>query len=113
VSEESALLRLLQEINSRLDRIETRLSAPTPPKSWYTIEKAAQEVSRAPFTVREWCRLGQCAAEKSRLQRGGKRSWLLSAEEVARLKKTGPDPMGTHRQFLPVCRRERLDSNET
>jgi len=67
-------------------------------KDWYSTAEIAEELHKAEFTVREWCRLGQCKAQKSKGYRGGKKQWMISHEEKLRLENEGPAPHGTYRR---------------
>lgn len=70
-------------------------------KDWYSTAEVAEELHKAEFTVREWCRLGQCNAQKSKGYRGGKKQWMIPHEEKLRLENEGPAPLGTYRRPSP------------
>jgi hypothetical protein len=76
----------------QLDRIEQKLDIllAGQAKDWYTTAEAALILHRSQFRVREWCRLGLCSAQK-RIGIGG-REWVISRDEVQRLKREGPRP---------------------
>jgi hypothetical protein len=89
--------RVSLELLDRLDRIEAalkRLIDRGPAKQWFTPAEMAEEVGKAEFTVREWCRLGRIRAEKRACGRGDNREWMISVEEVQRYMNHGllPDP---------------------
>jgi hypothetical protein len=51
-------------IVERLERIERLILDQKTIREWYSTEEFAQLVSKAEFTVREWCRLGRIHAAK-------------------------------------------------
>lgn len=65
-------------------------------KEFYTTAEVARLVGKAEFTVREWCRLGRVHAEKRACGRGLSREWVLSYEELERVRNHG---------LLPIPRR--------
>jgi hypothetical protein len=68
-------------------------SAPARPTS-YSVKGAAAALGRAPYTVGEWCRLGQCHAYKLRGWKAGRHDrWRISAEEVDRIRAEGLLPV--------------------
>jgi hypothetical protein len=87
----------LADIARRLERIETALATLIQQKTikeWYSTDEAATILAKAPFTVREWCRLGRIKAEKRQCGRGSSQEWMISHEELVRLRNEGlrPDP---------------------
>ena len=46
-------------------------------------------VERSPYSVREWCRLGRVRAEKRRCGRGTSKEWMISHEELTRIRNEG------------------------
>jgi hypothetical protein len=82
----------LDELFARLARIETSLEllvAQQTIKEWYTTDEAAEILGKAPFTVREWCRHRRVAAAKRDCGRGGAKEWIISHEELQRIKNAG------------------------
>ncbi len=84
-------------IEDRLDRIEsllTRLVEREMVKDWYSTEEFARLLSKAEFTVREWCRLGRIHAEKRKSGRGAFPAWVISNHELLRYRREGllPQP---------------------
>ena len=76
----------------RLDRIEAALDQllkKHQAKPFYTVEEFGALVSRAPFSVREWARLGRIHAEKRRSGRGKYQEWVISHEELLRYQRHG------------------------
>ena len=63
-------------------------------REWYEVEQFAVLVGKAPFTVREWCRLGRLKAEKRRSGRGAHPQWVISHVERERYEREGllPSP---------------------
>jgi Helix-turn-helix domain len=62
-------------------------------REWYTTEEFARLVSKAEFTVREWCRLGRIHAEKRRSGRGAFSAWVISHQELLRFQREGLLPI--------------------
>ena len=87
------------ELLSRLTKIETLLASLVEQrtiKEWYTTAEVATILSKAEFTVREWCRLGRVHAEKKKSGRGVASEWIVSHGELTRVRNEGllPDPRG-------------------
>lgn len=63
---------------------------------WYDIDEFARLVDKAPFTVREWARLGRIHATKRRSGRGAHPAWVVSHAELERYRREGllPTPEG-------------------
>lgn len=85
------------EVISRLDKIESLLTTLVEQKivkEWYTTAEVATLLSKAEFTVREWCRLGRVKAEKKKCGRGIAGEWIVSHAELMRVKNQGllPEP---------------------
>jgi len=78
---ESALQQLLQKIDGEQ------------PKDFHTVTEAAELMGRAPYTVREWCRLGRLNATKALSGRGIDGEWRISREEILRWQKEGLLPV--------------------
>jgi predicted transcriptional regulator len=91
----------LERLESKLDSLLALVEKQRRIKDWYTIAEVAVELGRAEFTVREWCRLGQCKAQKTKGYRGGKKQWMISQEVKSRLENEGPSPIGTYRTPSP------------
>jgi hypothetical protein len=89
------------ELIERLMRIEAALSDLVNrrlEKEWYTTTEIAEQLGKAEFTVREWCRLGRIHAEKRPCGRGCSQEWIVSHEELRRIRNEGllPDPHRYH-----------------
>ncbi len=85
------------DISERLERIETLLQSLVEQrtiKDWYSTTEVAKIVGKAEFTVREWCRLGRVRAQKKKCGRGVSSEWIISHEELTRVRNEGllPDP---------------------
>jgi len=86
------LAAVLSRLDERLAAIEGRLEAirlGRLDKDWYSTEEVAALMDRAPWTVREWCRLGRVRAEK----RPGTDRWVISRTELERLLNGGLLPL--------------------
>jgi hypothetical protein len=85
------------ELLSRLTKIETLLASLVEQrtiKEWYSTAEVATILSKAEFTVREWCRLGRVHAQKKKSGRGVASEWIVSHAELTRIRNEGllPDP---------------------
>jgi hypothetical protein len=79
-------------VDERLDKIESMLVMLVERqfvRDWYTTEQFAQRVSKAEFTVREWCRLGRVHASKQKSGRGAFAAWTISHQELLRFQREG------------------------
>lgn len=80
------------DVMVRLERIERLLSQiieKPAQREYYSTSEVAEILSRAEFTVREWCRLGRILAEKRRTGRGRSKEWMISHEELSRVQNEG------------------------
>ena len=89
--------------DERLDRIEELLQLLVQQKTvkdWYTTAEAAEILGKAEWTFREYCRLGRVRACKRECGRGNSKEWVISHEELQRIRNEGllPDP----RVFVPI-----------
>lgn len=85
--------------DERLERIENELSALKPllatlveqktVKDWYSVDEVAGRLGKAPFTVREWARLGRIEARKRSYKRGKSAEWMISHQELVRVQNEG------------------------
>jgi hypothetical protein len=81
-----------REVIPRLERIEsalTELRRERTIKDWYSTAEVAGILGRADYTVREWCRQGRVRARKKPCGRGKGGEWLVSHDELTRLKSEG------------------------
>lgn len=85
------------ELKQRLTRIEGMLESILEQRAaireFYSTSEVADLLGRAEFTVREWCRLGRILAEKRACGRGLSKEWMISHEEVQRIKNEGLLPL--------------------
>ncbi len=84
------------EIIERLERIEIAVKSLTEQRQvqeWYDTATAAKILGKAPYSVREWCRLGRVRAEKRACGRGTSKEWMISHEELMRIKAEGLLPL--------------------
>jgi hypothetical protein len=87
------------EILARLGRIElalTQLVQQKAVKDWYTTSEVAELLLKAEFTVREWCRNRRIKAAKRDCGRGNAREWVISHEELTRIRNEGLLPVGEY-----------------
>jgi hypothetical protein len=82
----------MQEIIERLERIESQLAALIEQRQvqdWYDTATAAEILGKSAYSVREWCRLGRVRAEKRSCGRGTSKEWMISHDELMRIKSEG------------------------
>ena len=84
-------MRLRQQLEQMLSllTILVERGAPVAVKEWFSTKEAAEILKRSCFTVREWCRLGRVNAEKRTCGRGTDSEWMLSADEIERIRNYG------------------------
>ena len=88
---------ILNDLVARMARIEQALDLlvrQRTVKEWYSTAEVARLLGKAEFTVREWCRLGRVKAEKKKCGRGVAGEWIVSHEELTRVRNEGllPEP---------------------
>jgi len=86
----------MQEILERLIRIESALETLIEQRTiqeWYDTATVAKLLGRSHYRVREWCREGRVRAEKRPCGRGNSREWMISHEELMRIKSEGLLPL--------------------
>ena len=82
----------MEEVIDGLKRVEAMLQILVERqtvKDYYEIEEFAKLVGKAPFTCREWARLGRIHATKRRSGRGAHASWAVSHAELLRYQREG------------------------
>ena len=84
-----AIERALKSLDQKLADLQQRLVAGETRREWYSIREAAQVLGKAEFTVREWCRHERVNAHKRESGRGGKREWMISHDELDRIRNKG------------------------
>lgn len=80
------------EVLERLERIEGVLQELVQKRTvqdYYSTADVARILSKAEFTVREWCRLGRVQAEKRPCGRGNSQEWMISQNELNRIQCEG------------------------
>ena len=85
---------MLPELYERICRIERMLERLTadanePAQAYYSTADIARLLGKAEWTVREWCRLGRVHCEKRASGRGASKEWMISHEELCRIKSEG------------------------
>ncbi|MGQ0431793.1 MAG: helix-turn-helix domain-containing protein [Microthrixaceae bacterium] len=83
----------LAEMDGRIRALGDQVSCQQTRQEWYSIAEASKQLGKAEFTVREWCRLRRINAHKRECGRGGKREWMISHDELERIR---------HKGLLPV-----------
>jgi hypothetical protein len=87
------------EVIERLERIEEallRLLGKPQEKEWYTPAEAAGVLGRAAYTIREWARHRRIKASKRRCGRGNTKEWMISSDELHRIKNEGLLPLAEY-----------------
>jgi hypothetical protein len=82
----------MQDIEERLRRIEALLAelvSHRTVKAWYSTAEVGDILEKSEYTVREWCRQGRVRASKRACGRGKAKEWIVSHEELTRLKNEG------------------------
>jgi transposase len=88
----------LSELLDRVTRIESALQTllrEKTVKEWYSTAEVAEILGKSDYTVREWCRLSRVRASKKAHARGAHPEWLISYEELQRLRNEGLRPLAT------------------
>lgn len=81
-----------QMLAERLDRIEDSLRLllkERVEKRFYSTAEVATIMGKAEFTIREWCRNKRCMAAKRLCGRGNSKEWMISHEELERIRSEG------------------------
>jgi hypothetical protein len=81
-----------ERIEKELTEIKAMLAqllSQRPVQAWYDTASAAKELEKSRYTVREYCRERRCIAEKRKCGRGKSKEWMISHEELQRLKSEG------------------------
>jgi hypothetical protein len=87
--EASEIVSKLEQIDRRIGELRDLLLDQRTVKDFYTTHEIAKVVGKAEFTVREWCRLGRVVASKRACGRGKFQEWIVSHEELTRLRNEG------------------------
>jgi hypothetical protein len=89
----------MNEILVRLEKIEVALLSLLEQRQvqdWYDTKTAAQILGKSAYSVREWCRLGRVHAEKRSCGRGTSKEWMISHEELMRIRAEGLLPLAKY-----------------
>jgi hypothetical protein len=79
----------LRRMFARIESALTLLVEQRTAKEWYTTAEVAKIVGKGEYTVREWCRQGRIRAKKKPCGRGKGGEWLISHDELTRLRNEG------------------------
>ncbi len=79
----------LEERMLRIEELLLVLVQQRTVKDWYTTSEVAAALSRAEWTVREWCRTCRVNAEKRPCGRGNSQEWIISHAELQRIRNEG------------------------
>lgn len=88
-------------MDDRIRKLQDQVAGQQNRREWYSVSEAAKLLGKAEFTVREWCRLDRINAHKRECGRGGKREWMISRDELERIRQKGLLPAtlsGTQRR---------------
>jgi len=86
----------MEDVTVRLGRIESMLStlmealsSQRSRKDHYTTAEVAKALGRDPYTVRQWCNEGRVNAGKRACGRGKSKEWIISFDELERIRNEG------------------------
>jgi hypothetical protein len=83
----------LAKLFDALDVVRGLVAAKMVVKEWYSTNEVAQILTRRPYTVREWCRLGRINATRTHAGRGEVEEWRISHQELQRIQNEGLLPL--------------------
>jgi hypothetical protein len=83
----------LAKLFDALDVVRGLVAAKVVVKEWYSTNEVAQILTRRPYTVREWCRLGRINATRTHSGRGEVEEWRISHQELQRIQNEGLLPL--------------------
>ena len=86
----------LHQLLAHLERIEQVLQSLVQQqtiKDYYTTAEVARILGKAEFTIREWCRHCRVYAEKRPSGRGRTKEWIISHQELIRIRNEGLLPL--------------------
>lgn len=84
---------LLLERLARIEEQLERLLKAKMTQEWYDTKTVAEILGRSAYCVREWCRHGRVIAQKRLAGRGAAKEWMISHEELERIKAEGLLPL--------------------
>jgi hypothetical protein len=82
----------MDAVEERLARIELLLSTLVnreSVKDSYTTGEVGKILDKSEYTAREWCRQGRVRAAKRACGRGRAKEWIVSHEELTRIRNEG------------------------
>jgi Helix-turn-helix domain len=88
----------MENFEERLSRIENLLAelvGRQRVKDWYSTSEVGDILGKSEYTVREWCRQHRVRAGKRACGRGRAKEWIVSHDELTRLKNEGLRPVRT------------------
>ena len=83
-------------VEERLEKIESMLAVLVKRqavKDWYTTAEVGEILGMTGYTVREWARHGRIHATKRRCGRGRSKEWIVSHDELTRIRNEGLLPL--------------------
>lgn len=83
----------LGKLFDALDVVRGLVAAKVVVKEWYSTNEVAHILTRRPYTVREWCRLGRVNATRTHSGRGEVEEWRISHQELQRIQNEGLLPL--------------------
>jgi hypothetical protein len=83
------LVSRIRDLEKTVGLIRSHQEGEAPVKDWYTVAELAGILGKAEFTVREWCRQGRVYASKRACGRGNSQEWIVSREEIDRIRNEG------------------------
>jgi hypothetical protein len=82
-------IEILLEHLKRVEAMVSELVRQRVVKQWYTTTEIAEALGKSAYSVREWARLGRIHARKKPCGRGRNGEWVVSHEELTRLRNEG------------------------
>jgi hypothetical protein len=87
------VVAMLRRIDARLDELYDLVLGQQMVKDYYTTAEVGQVLGKSEYTVREWARQGRVRAGKRACGRGRAKEWVISHEELTRLRNEGLLPL--------------------
>jgi hypothetical protein len=89
------IVDVLTRMDERITELRDLLLDQKTVKDWYTTAEVGAILDKSEYTVREWARLGRIRASKRACGRGRAKEWVVSHEELTRLRNEGLLPPRT------------------
>ena len=83
------MTELVLECLARIERQLEQLLGARMRQEWYDTKTVAEILGKSSYCVREWCRNHRCKAQKRAVGRGSAKEWMISHEELERIKSEG------------------------